>query len=678
MLNVREETKRAFMDGGSKKYTTITFKEAIIRSDGTKSDYVVTNDRIVGDSLSTKYSIQSGKKLDFIGCISSTSSFKMFRSIYVLKDKEVEIKVRAEGSDEEIIVFTGKVDEVDRESDNALVQKVTCYDKMHELLDEKDVTEWYDKLNFPMTLKEFRNSLFKHLGIDEVPIDLPRDKMIIYKTLDTSKKEEDDTVRRTQITAATVIQSICQVNAVFGQISTDGKMKYIRLDTESEPYPYTNNLIHKAKHEDIALKKITGVVLYDGSSEEYRSTGTALAYYPEDKTKVEGDDAVPYTIEDNFILYAMNQADSIAIAKDLYETISKVSFIPCEITAFGMPWMECGDKIRFVSIGPDTLYPDVDLFPDTNLFPSGYDTIDTIIMTKKFSGTGMYTDEITADGEDINSSITTLNEIIEAERFYRKIGEEKLYSEIEQTKEEIKFTIYNKENGVMSLIDQQADRIEMVVERQEFDYSAITTRLILTEQAIELHAKEINMESETLKIVTEQLIEFNTNMIDFNTRLVNFNDTKVNIVDLATGGKTVINGANITTGFISCARLCAGSISIGEESYDVDWVKVKGYDYDFTVPGAESRFVKGKLLSDDPDSVQKFTFMTFNELGIAEKTEIEIPTKWKSVNVVSSNEMPSDWKPTILANIKRKYDIVLGTPGKDEEITTAEAHSVLD
>lgn len=665
MLTITDATKAAFMDGGSKKTLTITFYDAIEKSDGTKENYVITNDRIVSGSLSVKQSIQSGNKLDFIGCISSTASFKMARSRYVLKDKKVQIKVKAEGSDEEIILFTGKVDKVDRDSNYALTQKVDCYDVMNELLDEKDVTEWYDGLTFPISLKNFRNSLFSHLDIGQVEVDLPRDTLIIQKTLDTSNKEDDDdTVRQTQITAASVIEAICQINAVFGQITNDGKMNYIKLETESEPYEYTNSLIKKVKNEDIKLKQITGVVLYDGSSEEYSDTGEALAYYPEDKTKVEGDDAVPYEIKDNFILYAMNQADSRAIAKDIYEVISKVSFVPFEMTAFGMPWIQCGDRIKYTTIGAGTLYPDTDLYPDGELYPDGYETVNTIVMTRKLTGTGLLIDDLAADGEDVDSSITTINEIITAERFYRKIGDEKLYSEIEQTKDEIRMAIYDEDNGVKSQITQQANKIEAVIERQEFDYSAITTRLFMTEQAIELHAKEINFESETLKAVSSKMMEFETQVIDFNAKLVKFNDTTVKIVDLATAGSTTINGANITTGTINCSRIGLGEISIDGTTYGVDWGVRTRENYSFygNIGGQNVYFLKAYM----PTNVEEKTlkYLAYNDSGeIEEKeTKLTLPSEYRVGYVIAGDDKPSEelgFKPVFMGTPIRTPELLL-------------------
>lgn len=601
MLNINEETKKAFMDGGSRKILTITFFEVIPdgKDESGKDKYrdlVLSNNKIASNSLSIKQSIQNGNKVDFMGCISSTADFTIARPGYILKDKKVQIKVRAEGSDEEIILFTGFVDKVTKDNDTALTCKVSCFDEMNKLLDEKDVTEWYDSLgDFTMNLKAFRDSLFNYLKIEQVDKKLPHDNMIVRKTLDTAPKEEKDyEVRQSQITAATVIQAICQINATFGKITNDGKMDYIAIDMNSDPYEYKNSNLIKVKCEDTNLKKITSVVLYDGTSEEYEDDGTALAYYPEDLDLIKGDKAVPYEINDNFLLYAYNQADARQIAKDIYDTISKVSFTPCELTAYGLPWIECGDRIQFITAGDKTLYPDVDLCPSPDLYPMGYETINTIVMTRKLTGPGLFKDDITVKGEDINSNIKTINEIITAERFYRKIGEEKLFSEIEQTKSEIKLAIYDKDRGVISQIKQQANRIEMIVERQEHDYSAITTRLILTEQAIELHAKQLQLESETLKVVTRSLAEFDAGMIDFNTKLVNFNDTKVNIVDLASNGRTVIHGGNISTGTLSCSTLKASSVVIDGKERDVYWQDVRTPKMDaITADVYSGKFVKG-------------------------------------------------------------------------------------
>lgn len=585
MLNINEETKKAFMDGGSRKILTITFFEVIPdgKDESGKDKYrdlVLSNSKIASNSLSIKQSIQNGNKVDFMGCISSTADFTIARPGYILKDKKVQIKVRAEGSDEEIILFTGFVDKVTKDNDTALTCKVSCFDEMNKLLDEKDVTEWYDSLgDFTMNLKSFRDSLFNYLKIEQVDKKLPHDNMIVRKTLDTAPKEEKDyEVRQSQITAATVIQAICQINATFGKITNDGKMDYVAIDMNSDPYEYKNSNLIKVKCEDTNLKKITSVVLYDGTSEEYEDDGTALAYYPEDLDLIKGDKAVPYEINDNFLLYAYDQADARQIAKDIYDTISKVSFMPCDITAYGLPWIECGDRIQFIMTGDKTLYPDADLYPSPDLYPMGYEMVNTVVMTRKLTGPGLFKDDITVKGEDIDSKIKTISEIITAERFYRKIGEEKLYSEIEQTKSEIKLTIYDNDKGVMSQIKQQANRIDLVVERQYKDYSAITTRLELTEKEIAAHAKMISLESEELKVVTRKTSEFEAEMIKMRADVLEFDAKKVNIVDLENeNSKTVINGSHITTGTINCSRIGFGQIKLPNypEPVDVEWNELK-------------------------------------------------------------------------------------------------------
>lgn len=675
MIDLKSETKTAFMDGGSRKILTITFHDAAYDGKDEEGkdkykDYVITNDKIASGSLSIKQSIQSGNQLDFVGCLSSTAEFEMARPPYILKDKEVEIKVSIEGIDEEIILFTGKVDKVKKDSDNALVQSVFCYDKMHELLDEKDVTEWYDKLgDFTMTVKQFRTKLFEHLEMKEVEKGLPRDSMIIKKTIDTTESTDDDgkTVRQSQITAATLIEAICQINGVFGKITNDGKMDYIILNTDSDPFIYDNSMIIKTKHEDSELKKITSVVLYDGSSEEYKSTGEAIAYYPEDKKLVDGDDAVPYEITDNFILYAVNQADALAIAKDLYDKISKVSYTPCTISALGMPWIECGDTIGFYANDADTLLPDPGLYPEDTLFPSGYQLIKTVVMTRTLSGTKLFKDSIEAEGEDIDSSITTINEVITAERFYRKIGEDKLYSEIEQTKSLIQMSIYDEDSGVMSQIKQQANRIDMVVERTEFDHSAITTRLEMTESELALHAKEISMEAEQMKIVSQKVVEFDTQMIDFNTKIANFNDTKVSIVDLASGGKTVINGANITTGVLSCSRIGFGEVELDGKSYDVDWTRVNNPTYE----SIKADIYEGFLVDKIDVSTTPITIDTVDpNTGIHMEKTINVVTgidiKYATTSHKQFVAIPPDYPggPNndvyIIYNCAEKQSIVLG------------------
>lgn len=57
-----------------------------------------------------------------------------------------------------------------------------------------DVKSWYAGLSFPMTLKQFRNSFFAHLGIAQVETSLVNDSMTVNKTIVATQTDDSSAV----------------------------------------------------------------------------------------------------------------------------------------------------------------------------------------------------------------------------------------------------------------------------------------------------------------------------------------------------------------------------------------------------------------------------------------------------------------------------------------------------
>ena len=72
--------------------------------------------------------------------------------------------------------------------------------------------EVYNPYNYgSVTVKEFRDSLFAHVGIPQENVTLINDAVQITKTLESTELHFSDCVK-----------AICQINAVFGHISETG------------------------------------------------------------------------------------------------------------------------------------------------------------------------------------------------------------------------------------------------------------------------------------------------------------------------------------------------------------------------------------------------------------------------------------------------------------------------
>ena len=295
----------------------------------------------------------------------------------------------------------------------------------------------------------------------------------------------------------TVLQAICQFNGVFGQFNADGEFEYIKLNTNN-PYEIDDKYQIEVGYSDIKMPNITGVLIFDKTSEEYSADnihteygevkngkkGSALAYYPDDRSKITGPDSHAYIMDDNFLLNSYDQKDAINIAKNLYDEISKIAIRNANLTIKAMPWLQCGQAVSYYAPTENTLYPRETLAPSESLYPMDYEHIVSLIMSYEISGTGLLKGKIECKAEDLSSQIVNLNEIISAEMFYRKIGDGKTYSEFMQTANEIKLSVTDRERDIMSYIDLKADQITLAVGKQG-------SRITMTEKEIQLQADRI-------------------------------------------------------------------------------------------------------------------------------------------------------------------------------------------
>lgn len=408
--------------------------------------------------------------------------------------------------------------------------------------------------------------------------------------IDQIPKEDQEKVRETQITAATVLQAICQFNGVFGVINGNGRFEYIKLDN-SNPLDIEEEYQIEVGHSDLEMPKITGVVIFDKTSEEYGSDtihteygdtkngkkGSALAYYPNDRTKIEGDDANPFTIDDNFLMNSYNQRDARQMAANLYNNIVSLSMRNCDLTIKAMPWLKVGQPISFYAPTENTLYPAEDLYPSESLYPRDYEKIVTLMLNIEISGTGLLKEKIECKVEELKGDIVSLNEVISDEMFQRTIGNSRLYSVFTQTAEKIESKVVDLDRGISSRITQLADEIDLEINGE----GGILTKIQMNTEGITFLGNRITNECVSYEVYASDKITLNSKFVEIQANEAVINASKVSFTDLSTGGRTQINGANIITGTISCDRIKMSQITIGTKTYTIKWSteSVIGFDY---------------------------------------------------------------------------------------------------
>ena len=327
MLNVTDATKNAYYDDTLLKTLIITFPN---------KNVTFTGDDILGESVKLIEKIETERSLTFKGCIASKFTFKVADNVIDLRGEYLEATIQADET-EVIPLFSGYVDDQDNETREDIVTTFTCYDPLYKI-GSKNMQSWVDGLSFPVTVRNFRNSLFSNLGITQEARTLINDNL----TISANFKSFVDAPSATDI-----MKWICQLNGVYGQYGRDKKFHYRELNALSEgtypaedlypgedTFPSAENAgvtintsdYVSLTYEPYTTDYITKVVIIDGGGLDQGQAG------------VEGN---TFIVQDNPIAFNVNMQSA---ARALLAKINVVNHIPViKMKCVGLPYVECGD-----------------------------------------------------------------------------------------------------------------------------------------------------------------------------------------------------------------------------------------------------------------------------------------------------------------------------------------------
>ena len=339
---------------------------------------------------------------------------------------------------------------------------VTALDYMSKF--DADVVEWYNSLAFPLSLRDFRASLCKYLGVtEEVPDYLPNDDMLVEKTIDAG-----------ELTGKDVLIACEQVNGVFGHFDREGVLQHIALEPNYGLFPATD-LYPSDDLYPVAPGEMNDQV-YDERLEAYLMISSYFEDYtiqPIDKIQIRqesedigaiyGTGSNCYTIEGNFLLYGKGADDLAVVATNVYGMISGRMYIPFNCELKGLPYISVGNAVYFAY---------------------GSESIVSYIMNRTLKGTYALKDSYSAEGEEIRSVQNNVNKdilLLKGKAAYLKKNvdevsanlvdlekqtEAKLTITAEKIEAEVK-RASEAEGNLSSLISQTAESITLMVKKGE-------------------------------------------------------------------------------------------------------------------------------------------------------------------------------------------------------------------
>lgn len=308
-------------------------KELLVSFD----DTTITNNKIYQEGFELTESLCSQNELRFGSCESSVMKLKIRNEFGALKGKWLDVSMVLNGNTDKPFKFGKyKVDTCELSGDKQYVN-ITAYDSMYDIINT-DVVEWYDALEFPLTLKAFRDSFFEYMGIEQEETTLIQDSVTVEKTIDAD-----------EITGLKVASAICELNGVLGHINRQGVFVYVSLlkGTDylypsvelypgSDVYPMgkvsiSANHYQTCEYEEFVTKVISKVQIRQEENDIGGSYGDTT-------------DNV-YVVEDNFLVYGKDAEQLNEISERLYSAVRGMYYRPFTAVLQGNPCIEVGDDI---------------------------------------------------------------------------------------------------------------------------------------------------------------------------------------------------------------------------------------------------------------------------------------------------------------------------------------------
>lgn len=321
-------------------------------------------------------------------------------------------------------IFT--IESIEKEDDRD-TWRIVAYDRMNRF--NMDVSEWYETMTFPITLKRFRAALCSYVGISQVDVNLVNDDLIIEKTLDTET-----------LNARDLIKYICQINGVFGNINHNGQFRYITIP-KSNKITDTITIYKSVDSEDFIVPSIDKVKI---RQEEADIGGSST-----------GEGKNFYIIEGNFLVFGKTTAQLNQIANKIRTVVTDLGYRPATIVGNAAPWYEMGDRLLIKTNDGD---------------------VNTIIMSRTSTGIQGPTDTIESTGTaELKETFNLESQIIQTKG---------LVAKVKFTVEEVSTELINFEKETSTKFTQTAEKIELEAKRAIKAEGELSARITITAEQI--------------------------------------------------------------------------------------------------------------------------------------------------------------------------------------------------
>lgn len=460
----------------------------------------ITNVELHQEQFELTESICSESELTIGSCEAAVLKFTVSNIFLPMKDKMITVKTVIDNNTANPFQIGRYKVYSDTPTADRTKRDIVAYDSLYDVINA-DVAEWYNTLlpdkDSVTTMKAFRDSFFGYFGIEQADAQLVNDDMKVEKTVEPE-----------ELSGATVLNCICEINGCFGHIGRDGRFHYIYLEQEIQGlYPRNNlypaddlyprepkstriskSLYISAQYEDFLVKTIDKLQI---RKEE------------DDIGVIVGSGTNACVIQDNFLVYGKGSEELTGIANNIYGKIRGIIYRPFSADCKGNPCIEVGDAVRL---------------------PTKYEIIESYVLKRTLKGIQALRDNYEATGEEYRSTqvnsvhksiiqlkgkTNVLTRTIEETNSKITDVESGLSSEIKQTATDIRAEVKNTADGLSSSIEQTAESIASEVKRAKQSEEELSSKITQTAESI---TSEVGKKYETKENATNTKTELQTSI----------------------------------------------------------------------------------------------------------------------------------------------------------------------
>lgn len=492
MIKISEDIKKLYIKDGTPIELEVKFKDNAFPT--------IKGSDVLSEQMTLHESICEEEQLKFGGCNASSFELTVFNLNSGIKGYEIEPVLITNKTEIPLGVFYVETIEKYAGKD---YKKLTAYDKMRYF--DVDVKDWYDSLTFPISVKNFRDSLCEYVGVEQKEVTLISDNIMLTKELDSSNG----------INGLSLMKQICEISGVFGRMDRYGKLDYLSLESSmllpaddlfpaNDLYPSagsgssensfnipTSLMYEHPLVEDFFTSNIDGVIIVDSDGAQ------VLTEYNQN----------PYYVQDNFVIMGQKHETIKALANDLLSKISSISYRPINSSKIkGQPYVECGDFIsgEVNGYGFEAYVFQRDL-TGIKALRDAYICKGKEMLENDMNGVTAQLQRLNKTTERVKTSVQVTEKGLESEVKRATDAENELSTRIEQTEQQIVLRVDSATGKIVqvSLIGDTGSGTEFKVDADNINLSASDVINLLSGGIINLTGKNIAITSDNFSVTKE-------------------------------------------------------------------------------------------------------------------------------------------------------------------------------